>query len=133
MAAKSHLFWLHHILEAIDDIRSMTTGSDTAALESDRRTRLALERAFEIVSEASRHLPDDLKPRHIEIPRKQIASIGNRLRHEYHNISPAILSQTAHQDLPPLEHVCKIEMERERRREQESARKAALNEPKHDN
>jgi uncharacterized protein with HEPN domain len=38
------------------------------ALETDRRKRWLLERGIEILSEASRHLPDTLKARHPNIP-----------------------------------------------------------------
>jgi uncharacterized protein with HEPN domain len=38
---------------------------------------------LEIISEASRHIPDDLKELAPDIPWRQIAAIGNLLRHEY--------------------------------------------------
>src|SRR5947209_8253471 len=41
------------------------------------------ERSIEIVSEASRHVPQALKDQHPDIPWKQIAGIGNILRHDY--------------------------------------------------
>jgi uncharacterized protein with HEPN domain len=43
----------------------------------------AVERGLEIISEASRHVPDDLKALAADIPWRQIAAIGNLLRHEY--------------------------------------------------
>jgi uncharacterized protein with HEPN domain len=43
----------------------------------------AVERGLEIISEASRHVPADLKALTPDIPWRQIAAIGNLLRHEY--------------------------------------------------
>jgi len=43
----------------------------------------AVERGLEIISEATRHIPDDYKALAPEIPWPQIAAIGNLLRHEY--------------------------------------------------
>lgn len=42
---------------------------------------LALQRAIEIISEASRHIPEETKARHATTPWRRIADIGNTLRH----------------------------------------------------
>jgi uncharacterized protein with HEPN domain len=44
-----------------------------------------------IVSEASRHLADELKARHPEIPWAKVAGIGNVLRHDYENVAAPIM------------------------------------------
>ncbi len=119
MEGKSHLPRLGHIVEAIDHIRTVTAQSDLAAFEQDWRTRWAVERAFEIISEASRHLSDDLKNRHPEVPWRQIAAIGNRLRHAYQETLPDILWKIAREDLSQLEKVCREELEAEYARERD--------------
>jgi uncharacterized protein with HEPN domain len=55
-------------------------GVTLRAFEPDRRKRWLVERGIEIISEASRHLPDELKARHPEIPWPKVAGIGNVLR-----------------------------------------------------
>lgn len=45
-----------------------------------------VERNLEIISEASRRLPDDLKAAHDEIDWRLLADLGNILRHVYHRI-----------------------------------------------
>lgn len=55
------------MLDAMRDIRAIIA-EPSDVWQNDRRSRLALERAFEIISEASRHLPDDLKSAHATIP-----------------------------------------------------------------
>jgi uncharacterized protein with HEPN domain len=73
-----------------------------AVFASDRILRMAVERSFEIMSEASRHIPDDLKEAEKNIAWQRLADLGNRLRHAYHRIDPIILWNIAENDLDPL-------------------------------
>ena len=77
---------LHDVSEAIDGIESTVAGMTFAAYEQSWQTRRAVERGIEIISEASRHIPDELKERHPHIYWREIAAIGNLLRHEYGRI-----------------------------------------------
>lgn len=108
--AKSPRPALVDIVEAIERIRAKTEGVSLAAFEADWERRWLVERGAEIVSEASRRLPTDLKDRHPEIPWKRIAGIGNVLRHDYDVVSPRILWNVARSDLAPLEAVCRVEL-----------------------
>ncbi|HEY0524017.1 MAG TPA: HepT-like ribonuclease domain-containing protein [Stellaceae bacterium] len=49
---------------------------------ADLRTVYAVTRCLEIISEALRRLPDDLKARHPQIPWRDIAGAGNVYRHD---------------------------------------------------
>ena len=92
-----------HILAAIANIEADTTGHDAESFRADRRTRQLVERNLEIISEASRRLPEDLKAKEPTIPWKAIAGIGNVLRHDYHNSYPVVLWETCRKDLKPME------------------------------
>ena len=105
------------MIEAIGRIHAVTDEIDLVAFEKDWRPQMIVERALEIISEASRHLPDALKRRHPGIPWPRIAAIGNRLRHEYDGVLPDILWKVAREDLRVLEQACQAELEREQARE----------------
>jgi uncharacterized protein with HEPN domain len=82
---------LHDILEAIEGIE-MTVGEAIFADYARNWTmRRAVERGIEIISEASRHLPEELKGRYPRIYWQEIAAIGNLLRHEYGRIDDRIM------------------------------------------
>lgn len=87
MATRSPIARLTDIIEAVELIRSEVAGVRLQTLESDRRKRWLVERGIEIISEASRHLRDELKARHPEIPWSKVAGIGNVLRHEYERVA----------------------------------------------
>jgi uncharacterized protein with HEPN domain len=93
---------LEQMLEAIVDIEQITAARRFEAYAADRLTRRAVERCIEIVSEASRRLPQDLKDRHPTIPWPKIAGIGNVLRHDYDVVNDATIWHAATVDLLPL-------------------------------
>jgi uncharacterized protein with HEPN domain len=93
---------LEQMLEAISDIERITVGRSFEAYAADRPTRRAVERCIEIVSEASRRLPGDLKERHRAIPWPKVAAIGNVLRHDYDVVNDATIWHAAPVDLLPL-------------------------------
>ena len=81
------------ILDAIEQLELLFGQLDFSAFVADRMKRAACERFLEILSEASRHIPDAWKTSHPGIPWKQIADMGNHLRHAYHAIDAEILWQ----------------------------------------
>jgi uncharacterized protein with HEPN domain len=93
---------LEQMLEAIADIEQITAGRSFEAYGADRLARRAVERCIEIVSEACRRLPPDLKDGHPAIPWPKIASIGNVLRHDYDVVNDATIWHAATVDLLPL-------------------------------
>ncbi len=68
---------LRDIAHHIDLALSFTAGFDYEAFVADSRTVYAVTRCLEIISEASRRLPDDLKARHPSIPWRLLVS-GDR-------------------------------------------------------
>jgi len=85
-------------------------GVSLDSFEADTRQRWIVERGVEIVSEASRRLPDELKARRPEIPWTKVAGIGNVLRHNYEDIAAQVMWALVRDDLPPLEEVCRAEL-----------------------
>ena len=94
---------IHDMLDAIDSARAAAAGLTADQFAAPSLNRLAAERAIEIISEASRHVPSELKQGEPDIPWQDIAGIGNILRHDYQDIAPRTISNTIEHDLTPLE------------------------------
>jgi uncharacterized protein with HEPN domain len=79
---------------------------------ADERTLYAVTRCLEIISEAVRRLPDDLKARYPEVPWRRIAGAGNVYRHDYEDVLAGILWDTVRDHLHALENAVRQEQER---------------------
>jgi uncharacterized protein with HEPN domain len=93
------------IVASVGRIRSYIKGYDLEVFSRDDKTRAAVERELEIISEACtkiRYIEEQLdikKSQTLEarlpnIPWAKIRGIGNRLRHEYGRIDPKVIWET---------------------------------------
>jgi uncharacterized protein with HEPN domain len=73
----------HHIALA----NNWVDGLDYATYAADLQKYFAVTCCLEIISEASRRLPDDIRARHQAIAWRAIAGAGNIYRHNYEDVS----------------------------------------------
>lgn len=97
---------------AISEIRKLLGGKNVNSLKTEAATQAAFERFLEKISEASRHIPDNLKEEFSDIPWRQVAELGNFLRHVYDKVDLEILWSIYENDLDPLEEVVRKIIER---------------------
>ncbi len=93
---------LRHILKAIQGIEGTLAGLAYDDFKREWAVKHAIERGIEIISEASRRLPDEVLASEPDIPWKRIKGIGNILRHEYHDISNDIVWDIVLHEIPRL-------------------------------
>lgn len=93
---------LRDILRSCELVATWVAGRSFEEFITDRMLQAAVEREIEIVSEASRRISDDLKTRRLDLPWRDIATVGNVLRHKYGEIIDAEIWQIATLDLPAL-------------------------------
>jgi uncharacterized protein with HEPN domain len=98
---------LHHI----DLATHFAAGFGPTSFHDDLRTVYAVTRCLEIISEASRRLPDELKARHPSIAWKRIAGAGNIYRHNYEDVEARFVWETVQRDLPSLRAVIAHELD----------------------
>jgi uncharacterized protein with HEPN domain len=91
-----------HILTAIQDIEHALSNKTYDDFVADRLLRAGVERLIEIVCEPTRRIPDEIKKTEPAIPWQKVLDFGNRLRHAYHVVDPAIVWQVVTNDLPAM-------------------------------
>jgi uncharacterized protein with HEPN domain len=102
--------WLDDINYHILAAQKFAEGMDYDAFRSDLRTIYAVTRCLEIISEASRRLPDELKARHPSIKWRDMAGAGNIYRHEYEDVAAHAIWDTITLHLPPLHAIIVTEL-----------------------
>ena len=90
------------MLSAIEKAISFTTEKTRADLDQDDMLALALVRLLEIVGEAARFVPDEIRDSHPEIPWREIAGTRDRLIHGYFAVDLDIVWSIIETDLPSL-------------------------------
>jgi len=99
---RSVLLRLVDIRDAIRGIQAVAAGTTYDGFANSWGMQRAVERGLEIISEASRHVPVDVKALAPNIPWRQIAAIGNLLRHEYQRADITATWNIIEEHLPPL-------------------------------
>lgn len=93
---------LADILDRIGKIQAATKDKTFEDFEADWILRFAIERGIENISEAVRHIPEEILEQQPQIPWPLVTGIGNVLRHEYHRIASRVIWTVVTQHLEPL-------------------------------
>ena len=93
---------IDEMIDHIDYVIEKRKNRSFDDLRTDRDFRYAIERSLEIISEASRHLPEHSKAREPDIPWRQVADFGNVLRHTYFNMRLDTIWRIVTEELGPL-------------------------------
>jgi uncharacterized protein with HEPN domain len=92
---------LRDILESINNIDTFLGDIDFDGYRGDLKTKSAVERQLQIVTEAAVRLGDDGDRLCPGVDWKGFRGMGNVLRHGYHRIDDKIVWDTVKDELPP--------------------------------
>jgi uncharacterized protein with HEPN domain len=101
-AQRDYRDFLNDIVGAVRSIIRFTAGMSLEQYLEDEKTRYAVMRGYEIMGEAVRHLPDELKKSNADIPWVTMAAMRNRIVHGYFGVDDSILFETIEKELRPL-------------------------------
>ena len=90
------------IIKSIESLESFTKGMSYEEFVRDEKTVWAVIRGIEIIGEAVKSLPDDLKEKHPDIPWREMTAMRNKLIHEYFGVDVKVLWLTVQQDIPSV-------------------------------
>jgi uncharacterized protein with HEPN domain len=101
MSRDSTLF-LHDILNACNHILEFTKDCNSETFIKDEKTSSAVIRKLEIIGEAAKRLPDEIKLKYKDIPWKKMAGMRDNLTHAYFGVDYDLVWQTITNDIPEI-------------------------------
>jgi uncharacterized protein with HEPN domain len=96
---------LEDVLDAIEKIEGFIGNIDLAAYRADEKTKSAVERKIQVLTEAIVRLEDESPGEYPGIDQKAYRGMGNILRHSYHRVDDSIVWSTVKEDLPKLRDI----------------------------
>lgn len=96
------LDYIEDIIEAMSDVMRFVESMEYDDFTEDRKTIYAVIRAIEIIGEAVKKIPDQVKADYPEIPWKEMAGMRNKLIHEYFGVDIKKVWNTVKKDIPNL-------------------------------
>jgi uncharacterized protein with HEPN domain len=94
--------YLRDILSTIDLATSFVASMSFEEFQADAKTTFAVIRALEIIGEATKNIPVNIREQHPEIPWKGFAGMRDKLIHAYFGVNLEVVWETLQQDLPQL-------------------------------
>lgn len=94
--------FLEDIRSAAQKAREFASGLSYDAFAADEKTVFAVVRALEIVGEAAKRIPQEVRDANPVVPWRAMAGIRDKLIHDYTSVNLEIVWKTVEEDLPGL-------------------------------
>lgn len=108
-----YLLYLEDMLKSAAKVSRYTAGMSFEDFLADERTFDAVVRNLEIIGEAAKNVPPEVRERYRDIEWRKIAGLRDILSHTYFKVSEAILWDVVQNGVPPLAEKVKQILENE--------------------
>lgn len=94
--------YIQDILDAIVEIKEFIQGMRFENFAKEKKAINAVVRSLEVIGEATKKIPEDLRERYPQIPWRRMAGMRDKLIHEYFGIDLEIIWEVINNELPPV-------------------------------
>ena len=99
---RDYKIYLKDILAAIKSIEEFVAGMNLEAFQTDDKTVSAVVRKLEIIGEAAKQIPEDMRQIHPGIPWKEMAGMRDKLIHFYFGVDHQLVWKAIRERLPRI-------------------------------
>jgi uncharacterized protein with HEPN domain len=99
---RAHEDYLQDMLDNAEKAVDFVGSMELDQFFEDEKTSYAVVRALEIIGEAARKIPEDVRAGIPELHWREISAMRNKLTHEYFGVNMKVVWRTVREDLPPL-------------------------------
>jgi len=96
------LDYVEDILDEMKKAETLLEGVTYERFEADFRINYALARALEIIGEAAKRLPENVRQRYPDIPWRGMAGMRDRMIHGYDRVDLQVVWDAVKQDIPRI-------------------------------
>ena len=98
------LDYFNDILDSVISIKEFLVDVDYASFCQDKKTQYAVIRALEIIGEASKKVPKQVRDIYTNIPWRSITGMRDKLIHDYFGVDVEVVWKTANEKILTLEN-----------------------------
>jgi len=99
---RDYQLYLKDIVDAMHSIEAFIAGLDLEAFEADDKTASAVMRKLEIIGEAVKQIPDDIRLKNPQVPWKEMAGMRDKLIHFYFGVDYQLVWRTVTERVPQV-------------------------------
>ncbi len=106
---RDYTLYLKDILSAMESIEKFVAGMTFDEFMKDEKTVDAVIRKFEVIGEATKRIPEEIRLKHQDVPWKEMAAMRDRLIHFYFGVDYNLVWQAIKDRIPQVKpHIQKI-------------------------
>lgn len=102
MKKRDYFDYMQDISDSIIDIENFIKGMNFNEFAKDKKTSNAVVRSLEVIGEAAKKIPENLRKKYQKLPWKEMARMRDKLIHGYFGVDIEIVWKVIKDELPPL-------------------------------